>query len=416
MKFISSGPFHRFLLALLALQFLLGPARADDSVILPASELQQLVAPIALYPDPLLALVLPASSFPTELAQANTYVSGGGTDFDSQDWDASIKGLAHYPDVLQMMATNSDWTNQLGAAVLAQQGDVMAAVQSQRGKAKSLGNLVSTPQQTVLSEDNSIQVVPADPQTLYVPDYDPGAVYVQPAPPAGPLVSFGIGFGMGSWIGGGFNWGGGVIFGGGFWGGGVGGGSVGWHWSSHSWSSYHSSSWSRHVWKRDVTHDHWSHPHPSYHPNHAGEHMPGWHGSGTHHPNGRGGENPDHHGGENPNGHGGEKPDHHGGDHGQPALHPNRPIVLRRASRWCIPPPIPITPRAAKAAANTTKAVRASITRATKCPSRTRSISSTTSRGPSGPRRIMRSTSSTTRRIPSTTRTAGVDTRSRMPS
>ncbi|MEJ0000514.1 MAG: DUF3300 domain-containing protein [Verrucomicrobiota bacterium] len=99
---------------------------------------------------------------PHRAAQANTYVSGAATDFDSQDWDASIKGLAHYPDVLQMMATNSDWTNQLGAAVLAPQGDVMAAVQSQRGKAKSLGNLVSTPQQTVLSEDNSIQVVPAD--------------------------------------------------------------------------------------------------------------------------------------------------------------------------------------------------------------------------------------------------------------
>ncbi len=90
---------------------------SDSSpVILPASELQQLVAPIALYSDPLLALILPASTYPNEITQADDYLNNGGTTagIAYQDWDKSVQGLAHYPDVLHMMASNMDWTTSSG--------------------------------------------------------------------------------------------------------------------------------------------------------------------------------------------------------------------------------------------------------------------------------------------------------------
>jgi hypothetical protein len=242
---------------------------SDASVILSSSELQQLVGPVALYSDPLLALILPASTFPSEISQAEDYLNNGGSQqaIADQDWDKSVQGLAHYPDVLHMMASNMDWTNQLGAAVMAQQSAVMAAVQTQRAKAKSLGNLVSTPQQQVVTEDGAIQITPANPQTVYVPTYDPVAVYVQPAPTV-PLVSFGVGFGLGLWADVGFNWGGGYLCSGGFY-----DSSFGWSWSYHSWSSSH------YAWHRDWRR---SGPRPPYRPGHGG-HFPGWHPRGDHH-------------------------------------------------------------------------------------------------------------------------------------
>jgi hypothetical protein len=266
----------------------------SSSVILPASELQQLVAPIALYSDPLLALILPASTYPNEITQADNYLNNGGSQsgIADQDWDKSVQGLAHYQDVLHMMASNMDWTNQLGAAVLAQQSDVMAAIQAQRAKAKSLGNLVSTPQQQVVTEGNDIQIAPANPQTVYVPTYDPVAVYTEPAPVV-PLVSFGLGFGLGVWADYGFNWGGGWIGSGGYY-----SSSFGWSWSYHSWSSSH------YAWHRDW-HRGWP-PHAPYRPGHGGN-LPPWH----HHDHGNG---PDHHHGDEPDHHHGNQPDHHHGD------------------------------------------------------------------------------------------------------
>ena len=250
---------------------------SDSSVHLSSSDLQQLVGPIALYSDPLLALVLPASTYPQEIAQAEAYLNQGGTPagIAFQNWDKSVQGLAHYPEVLHMMASNLDWTNQLGAAVLAQQGDVMTAVQAMRVKAKTLGNLVTTPQQTVTTENNVVEITPANPQTVYVPTYDPAVVYVRPAPVvvgAAPWVTFGGGCALGAWADFGVHWGGGV--GVGFGGGGgficSGGfyrGSFGWSSSSHSWSSSH------YPWHRD-----WSRggsPHPLYHPGNGG-HLPPW--------------------------------------------------------------------------------------------------------------------------------------------
>jgi hypothetical protein len=202
-----------FAVALLALLFpgigtvSLRAQPTDSAPILSPDDLDQLVAPIALYPDPLIALILPASTVPTDIVLANRYVQNGGDTnaIDSQNWDDSVKGLAHYPDVLQMMDENLDWTNQLGAAVLAQQADVMTAIQRQRAKAQALGNLQSTPQQEVLTDQQIIQIVPTDPQVIYVPVYDPQVVYVDRAP-AVPFITFGLGLAIGAWIGGDCDW------------------------------------------------------------------------------------------------------------------------------------------------------------------------------------------------------------------
>ena len=175
---------------------------------LSADELETLVGPIALYPDPMISLILPASTVPTDIVLAARYIRDNQdtSQIDAQNWDPSVKGLARYPDVLNMMNENLDWTNQLGAAVIAQQADVMAAIQAQRVKAKDLGNLQSTPQQTVVVEKTIVQIVPADPQVIYVPTYNPAVVYVQPAPPAAPFITFGAGLALGIWIGGGCDW------------------------------------------------------------------------------------------------------------------------------------------------------------------------------------------------------------------
>jgi len=183
----------------------------SDAPLLSPADLQQLVAPIALYPDPLIALILPGSTVPTDIVLADRFVQDGGDpdDIDSQNWDDSVKGLARYPDVLQMMDDNLDWTNQLGAAVLAQQADVMAAIQAQRAKAEALGNLETTSQQQVINDGGIIQIIPANPQVIYVPVYDPQVIYVDRGPN---LLSFGLGFAIGAWLGGDCDWHGNYIY------------------------------------------------------------------------------------------------------------------------------------------------------------------------------------------------------------
>jgi hypothetical protein len=177
----------------------------DAAPLLSPDDLQQLVAPIALYPDPLIALILTGSTVPTDIVLADRYVQNDGDpdDIDSQNWDDSVKGLARYPDVLKMMDDNLDWTNQLGAAVIAQQADVMTAIQAQRARAAALGNLESTPQQQVIDDGGVYQIIPADPQVIYVPVYDPQVIYVDRGPN---LLSFGIGFAIGAWLNGDCDW------------------------------------------------------------------------------------------------------------------------------------------------------------------------------------------------------------------
>jgi len=191
------------------------PAAAQNT---PASldPLEQLVAPIALYPDPLIALLLPASTVPADLAKAAQYLSGSGdpSQVDSQPWDSSVRGLAHYPNVLEWMAQNQDWTQALGAAFASRPADVMTAIQHLRAMAKAAGTLANTPQQDVVDEDGAIAIEPAQPDMIYVPSYDPDVVFVEDPYYGyyGPYMTFGVGFPIGFWLGYGFDWGHGAIW------------------------------------------------------------------------------------------------------------------------------------------------------------------------------------------------------------
>jgi hypothetical protein len=116
-----------------------------------AAQLDQLLGPIALYPDPLIAQILPGSTLPTQIVLADRYVSGGGdpNQIDQQPWDPSVQALARYPNVLKWMDDNLNWTTELGQAFLNQQQDVMDSIQRLRQSAYNLSNLQSTPQQQV---------------------------------------------------------------------------------------------------------------------------------------------------------------------------------------------------------------------------------------------------------------------------
>src|SRR5215510_6879798 len=165
------------------------PATAPTQSLLKPAELDQLLAPIALYPDPLLSEVLIASTYPLEIVQADRWAkSNKALKGDAltgaaakQSWDDSVKSLVQVPDVLGMMSEQLDWTQKLGDAVLAQQADVMDAVQRLRVRARANGKLESTKQQTVTvkTEDQKQYVViePASPNEIYVPYYEPAVVY-----------------------------------------------------------------------------------------------------------------------------------------------------------------------------------------------------------------------------------------------
>lgn len=172
-------------------------------------QLDNLLAPIALYPDPLLAQVLLAATFADQIDEAARYVRAYGQGgIDDQPWDVSVKAVAHYPSVLYMMADKLDWTTALGQAYVNQSTDVMASVQRLRSMAQSQGNLITTPQQEVVVEGGNIEIWPAEPQYIYVPVYNPYNVYYQPWPGFGPLfVTFGVGFLIGAWLNYGCDWG-----------------------------------------------------------------------------------------------------------------------------------------------------------------------------------------------------------------
>jgi len=165
------------------------------------AQLDQLLGPIALYPDPLIAQILPASTLPTQIVLADRYISGGGdpNQIDQQPWDASVQALARYPNVLAWMDENLNWTTELGQAFLNQQPDVMNSIQRLRQTAVNFGNLQSTPQQQVINDDSDIEIVPADPQVIYVPVYQPDQVYFQNGF-GSPFISFGIGCAIGPWL------------------------------------------------------------------------------------------------------------------------------------------------------------------------------------------------------------------------
>lgn len=181
--------------------------QASNYQPLSAQQLNKLLGPVALYPDPLIAVILPAATLPTQIVLADRYVEGGGdtNQIEQQPWDASVQALAHYPAVLKWMDDNLNWTTVLGDAFLNQQGDVMDAIQSLRASAQNLGNLQSTPQQQVTDDGGNIEIVPFDPDMIYVPTYDPDAVYYQ-SPVGPPFITFGAGFGIGPWLCCDFDW------------------------------------------------------------------------------------------------------------------------------------------------------------------------------------------------------------------
>jgi hypothetical protein len=189
-------------------------------------ELQQLVAPIALYPDALVAQVLAASTYPTEIVEADRWLQSHSglkgeqlaAEVDKQSWDPSVKAVTQFPSVLENMDKNLSWTSSLGDAYVNQQQDVMDAVQEMRQQAQKAGHLNSNEQEKVSKQGNTIVVEPANPDVVYVPAYDPWLVYGSPivAYPGwypvpglftgGPGLSFGIGFGIGFFAGFGWGW------------------------------------------------------------------------------------------------------------------------------------------------------------------------------------------------------------------
>jgi hypothetical protein len=210
------------------------PAAAPEpaAVKIPADQLDSLVAPIALYPDALLSQTLVASTYPLEVVQLKQWLDQhkdlkGKALADAalkQDWDPSIQALAGLPDLVKQLADNIKWTTDLGNAFLAQQSEVMDAVQRMRKKAQDAGNLKSSEQQKVetkvVESKQVIIVQQASPEVVYVPSYNPTVVYgapIYPYPPivypppgyyaAGMAISFGVGVAMGAFWSGGAGWG-----------------------------------------------------------------------------------------------------------------------------------------------------------------------------------------------------------------
>jgi hypothetical protein len=205
------------------------PASDASASMIPPDQLDSLVAPIALYPDPLLAQVLAASTYPLEIIQLQQWMDKnkgltGKALTDAamqQSWDPSVQAMAPLPDAVKVLSENIKWTTDLGNAFLAQQSDVMDAVQRMRLKAQGKGQLKTTQQQTVetkVVESKTVVVIePSSPEVVYVPSYDPMVVYGEPAYPyppvyypgyvAGAALSFGVGMAIGAaWGHGGWGW------------------------------------------------------------------------------------------------------------------------------------------------------------------------------------------------------------------
>jgi len=209
-------------------------AASESEVSIPPDQLDSLVSPIALYPDPLLAQVLAASTYPLELLQLHQWLqkNAGLKDkalidaVSKQPWDPSIQAMAGLPDLVKRLANDIQWTTDLGNAFLAQQNDVMDAVQRMRAKAQDKGTLTSTPQQTVetqvIEREQVIVIEQSDPEVIYVPEYDPVWAYGAPLYPYPPIyyptgglaLSFGVGVAVGAIWGGGGGWGWGCGWGG----------------------------------------------------------------------------------------------------------------------------------------------------------------------------------------------------------
>lgn len=158
----------------------------EDIPLLSASELEELVGPIALYPDDLLAIVLPASTYPLQVVQAGRFLEDLRNDPSlepDETWDESVVALTNYPEVVELLNADLDWTWQLGEAVVAQQADVIGAVETFRDRAYAAGNLKSDAHQTVSRSEGIIEIVPMEEDVIYVPYYEPERVIVHQSRP-----------------------------------------------------------------------------------------------------------------------------------------------------------------------------------------------------------------------------------------
>jgi Protein of unknown function (DUF3300) len=175
-------------------------------------QLDNLLAPVALYPDPLLAQVLVAATFPDQIQDAARWIRVSNPNYiDNRPWDVSVKAVAHYPTVLSMLNDRIDWTTAVGQAYAYQSTDIMLSVQRLRNLAYSRGNLIATPQQQVFVDHGYIQIVPAQPRVIFVPVYDPGVIYARriyrPGIGFGGFYNFGSGFVIGAWLNYDLDWG-----------------------------------------------------------------------------------------------------------------------------------------------------------------------------------------------------------------
>ncbi|MGO8945724.1 MAG: DUF3300 domain-containing protein, partial [Syntrophobacteraceae bacterium] len=282
-------------------------------------ELDQMLAPIALYPDTLIAQILIAATYPADVeaadqwVKANTSLTGDALNkaLEQVQWDESVKALASFPQVLDMMVREMGWTTKLGQAFMSQQADVTASIQRLRQKAYAAGNLKSSPQQKVAVAGEAIEIAPADPNVVYVPTYDPTVIYGPWAYPAYPpfayfpiwpgvaLATFGL-FGFWGavpigpvwwgWGWGGWDWAGGGVF-------------VNVGWGSHGGHGYHGGHGGYHA-----SGGHGGHGGAGHGGHGGGGHGGGGHGGGGHGGGGHGG------GGHGGGGHGGGG--HGGGGHG----------------------------------------------------------------------------------------------------
>src|SRR5208282_5665782 len=208
-----------------------GPPAAAETFT--RAELEKLLAPIALYPDPLLAQLLPASAYPVQIVQAQRWLdknkaavaNNDYSGIDNQNWDPAVKALARFPDVIKKMSADLDWTTDLGDAEVNQPQDVADVIQELRAKAQQNHTLKTTAQQTVTTtqqpaaaasggspQASYIEIQPTDPATVYVPSYDPVSVY-EPYSGVAPLLGFGAGIAVGAlWNNNSWNWGTGAIY------------------------------------------------------------------------------------------------------------------------------------------------------------------------------------------------------------
>ena len=166
-------------------------------------QLETLLGPVALYPDALIALILPAATEPSDIVLAARLLAANSSSLalENQPWDDSVRSLARYPDIIRWLDENLAWTKQLGEAFLAQPAEVMQSIQRLRNRARAAGTLIDTPEQKIVSDGEIILIEPAQPEIIYVPRYDPEIVYISRSPSRNtPYLYFGLGFATGAWL------------------------------------------------------------------------------------------------------------------------------------------------------------------------------------------------------------------------